>query len=71
MYQMIAIKLCSHEYSDWCDTVQDNVYLAASLEAVGPLGGAFACFLVFLVSCLFIKVLFLKYDIIGQPIKKT
>jgi MFS family permease len=42
-WMMIAIKLCSHEYTNWCDIVEDNVYLGASLSATAPFGGFLAC----------------------------
>jgi hypothetical protein len=47
---MIAIKLCANKYDDWCDIVESNVYIGASLEATQPIGALIACIILYLVS---------------------
>jgi hypothetical protein len=47
--QTIAIKLCSHHYSDWCDIVYDNVWFTAALESCTQMAAFVACLGIYLV----------------------
>jgi len=47
-WMMIAIRLCSHEYNSWCDTVENNVYLAATLESMSPIAATLTCICIYI-----------------------
>ena len=49
-FQAIGIKLCSHEYSNWCLLLEDNVWLMATLESTSQMAAFVACLCIYLVS---------------------
>jgi len=48
--QDIAVELCSHRYSNWCDNLEDNVYLMATLNVTSQLTAALTCVFIYVIG---------------------